>query len=114
MAVACDSVGTHSMQRLVEIVCEDAEKIVILNSIERDIERLAFHHKGNYVLLTIIGIMRGEILTMIVDRMLPKFPHLMLDQLGICLVNKAIMLVTDQAQIKQVIQILADHIVPTI
>jgi len=26
---------------------------------------------------------------MIVDKMLPKFPQLMLDQLGICLLNKA-------------------------
>jgi len=72
--VACDPVGTHSMQRLVEIVCEDSEKIVIVNSISKDVERLAFHHKGNYVLLTIIGIMRGEILSMIIDKMLPKFP----------------------------------------
>jgi hypothetical protein len=67
------------MQRLVEIVCEEEEKLVIFNSIERDIERLAFHHKGNYVLLTIIGIMRGDILTLIVDKLLAKFPQLMLD-----------------------------------
>ncbi len=79
VSVACDSVGTHSMQRLVEIVCEDSEKIVIYNAICKDVERLAFHHKGNYVLLTIIGIMRGEVLNMIIDKMLSKFPNLMLD-----------------------------------
>ena len=62
------------MQRLVEIVCEDQEKQVIFNSIAHEIERLAFHHKGNYVLLTIIGVMRGELLNDIVRRMLPKFP----------------------------------------
>jgi len=79
VAVACDSVGTHSMQRLVEIVCEDSEKIVIFNAICKDVERLAFHHKGNYVLLTIIGIMRGELLSLIIEKMIPKFPQLMLD-----------------------------------
>lgn len=79
MTVACDNIGTHSMQRLVEIVCEDSEKIMIYNSICNDIERLAFHHKGNYVLLTIIGIMKGEILTLIIDKLLDKFPQLMLD-----------------------------------
>ena len=95
MTVACDSVGTHSTQRLVEILCEESEKIVIFNAINKDVERLAFHHKGNYVLLTIIGIMRGEVLSMIIDKMLPKFPQLMVDQLGICLVNKAMTLTTD-------------------
>jgi|LauGreDrversion4_2_1035121.scaffolds.fasta_scaffold185295_1 hypothetical protein len=74
VSVSCDSVGTHSMQRLVEIICEDAERIVIYNSISKDIERMAFHHKGNYVLLTIIGIMRGELLTLIIEKLLPKFP----------------------------------------
>ena len=114
MTVACDPVGTHSLQRLVEIVCEDSEKIVIVNAISKDVERLAFHHKGNYVLLTIIGIMRGEILSMIIDKMLAKFPQLMVDQLGICLVNKAMTLTTDQAQIDAIIKLLADHLVTTI
>jgi hypothetical protein len=50
-----------------EIVCEDSEKILIYNAICNDVERLAFHHKGNYVLLTILGIMRGDILTKIID-----------------------------------------------
>lgn len=85
------------MQRLMEIVCEDSEKILIYNAICNDVERLAFHHKGNYVLLTILGIVRGEILTMIIDKMLPKFSHLMLDQLGICLANKAMTMATDKS-----------------
>ena len=54
------------MQRLVEIVCEDQEKNIIFSAIQNDIERLAFHHKGHYVLLTIISIMRGELLTKII------------------------------------------------
>lgn len=95
VTVACDSVGTHSMQRFVEIVCEDAEKILIFNAICKDVERLAFHHKGNYALLSIIGIMRGELLSLIIEKLVPKFPQLMLDQLGICLVNKAIKLTTE-------------------
>jgi len=55
------------MQRFVESVCEEAEKTVIFNSIINDVEYLAFHPKGNYVLLTIIGIMRGSLLTLIVE-----------------------------------------------
>ena len=73
VSVACDSAGTHSMQRLMEIVCEDSEKILIYNAICNDVERLAFHHKGNYVLLAIIGIVRGDMLTIIIDKLLPKF-----------------------------------------
>ncbi len=67
------------MQRLIESIVEDSEKILIYNSICNDVERLAFHHKGNYVLLSLLGIVRGDILTMIIDKMLPKFSQLMLD-----------------------------------
>jgi hypothetical protein len=38
----------------------------------------------------------------------------MLDQLGICIVNKAMQIATDEEQIKKIIIILSDHIVPTI
>ena len=103
------------MQRLVEIVCEDAEKLVIFNSIVNDVERLAFHHKGNYVLLTLLSVLKGSVLlTEIVERLMPRLPQLTLDQLGICLVNKAIVLVSDQKQIAAIIQILADHLAATI
>jgi len=115
VSVACDSVGTHSMQRLVEQVCEDSEKLVIFNSIVNDVERLAFHHKGNYVLLTLLSMLKGtELLTEVVDRLLPRFPQMTLDQLGICLVNKAIVLVFEESQIAAIIAILAEHIVATI
>jgi len=79
VTVSCDVVGTHSMQRLVETVSKDDEKIVIYNAIAADVDRLAFHHKGNYVLLAIIGIVSGDILTMIIESMLPRLPQLMLD-----------------------------------
>ena len=75
MVVACDSVGTHSMQRLVEQVCEDSEKLVIFNSIINEVERLAFHHKGNYVLLTLLSMLKGtDLLTEVVERLMPRFP----------------------------------------
>ncbi len=79
VTVSCDNIGTHSMQRLVEIVSEEPEKIVIYNAIQEDIERLAFHHKGNYVLLAVITVIKGQTLTLIVNKLLPRFPQLILD-----------------------------------
>lgn len=73
VAVSCDPVGTHSMQRLVEIVCEESEKTVIFNAIHSQIIDMAFHPKGNYVLLTILTIMKGDLLRYIIDTLLPKF-----------------------------------------
>jgi hypothetical protein len=55
-----------------------------------------------------------ELLTEVVDRLLPRFPQMTLDQLGICLVNKAIVLVFEENQISAIIAILAEHIVATI
>ncbi len=62
MTVSCNLVGTHSIQRLVETVNDDRERTIIFNSIMNDIEHMAFHHKGNYALASIIGVMNNEIL----------------------------------------------------
>jgi hypothetical protein len=48
--VSCHDVGTHSMQRLLEIVNLSEEKAVIFNAMKIDIEMMALHVKGNYVL----------------------------------------------------------------
>ena len=71
--VACDNVGTHSMQRLVEIVCEESEKQVVFDSIYGKVGNMAFHQKGNYVLLTILNIMKGENLNTIIQELIPSF-----------------------------------------
>ena len=35
--VSCDNVGTHSMQRLIEILCEESEKTIIFNAIYKHV-----------------------------------------------------------------------------
>jgi len=48
--VSCHDVGTHSMQRLLEVVTMPEEKDVIFNALRSDIEMMAKHPNGNYVL----------------------------------------------------------------
>lgn len=69
--VSCDNVGTHSMQRLVEIVCEENEKLVIFNSISEHIEEMARDRKGNYVLLAILNILKEPELKIVIGKLLP-------------------------------------------
>jgi hypothetical protein len=38
------------MQRLIEMVNMEEEKEVIFEAIKEEIVKIAFHHKGNYVL----------------------------------------------------------------
>jgi hypothetical protein len=52
--ISCDANGTHSMQRIIELVSEDTEKMIIFNAISKRILHLAFHAKGNYVLLGVL------------------------------------------------------------
>lgn len=77
--VSCDNVGTHSMQRLVEIVCEESEKMVIFNSIAEHIEDMARHPKGNYVLLAILGILKKQELQFVIEKLLPILYELSAD-----------------------------------
>ena len=50
------------MQRLIEIICEETEKAKIYHAIYKDIQMMALHPKGNYVLLTILNIIKGDML----------------------------------------------------
>ena len=41
--VSCDKVGTHSMQRFVEIINRTEEKEIIFNAIKEEVVYMAFH-----------------------------------------------------------------------
>ena len=41
--VSCDEVGTHSIQRFVELINQDKEKKLIFETIQPEIVNLAFH-----------------------------------------------------------------------
>lgn len=56
--VSCSVVGTHSMQRLVEVLCQIDEKTLVYESLLEHIESLAFDPKGNYVLISVMQILK--------------------------------------------------------
>jgi len=48
------------MQRLIETLCQDEEKKIVFQSIEPDIEILAYDSKGNYVLTSVMNLLKDE------------------------------------------------------
>jgi hypothetical protein len=81
------------MQRLVEILCEPKELEVVFQAIRPDVELLASHPKGNYVLTSLLSIFSNSAspcLPELLDRLLSLLPDLINDPLGICVVNKLI------------------------
>jgi hypothetical protein len=81
------------MQRLVEILCEPKELQVVFQAIRPDVELLASHPKGNYVLTSLLSIFSNSAspcLPELLDRLLSQLPDLINDPLGICVVNKLI------------------------
>lgn len=92
VTVSCDEVGTHPMQRLIEMINLDEERECVFHAIKGDIVNMAFHHKGNYVLLLTLQALRGEQLSYVIDHLLDQVYPLALDQYGICIVNKIIQL----------------------
>ncbi len=83
------------MQRLIETVCQEEEKKLIFQSIKNDIETLAYDAKGNYVLISIMTLLKDDqscsaYLNEIIERLFPEIPNLINDMMGICVVNKVI------------------------
>lgn len=54
--VSCHSVGTHSMQRLLEILTSPQEKEVVFNSTKDHFQEMARHNNGNYVLASFFNL----------------------------------------------------------
>lgn len=77
--VSCDEVGTHPMQRFVEMINLDEERECIFMAIKDDIVNMAFHHKGNYVLLLTLHSLRGAHLNYIIENLMDHIYSLALD-----------------------------------
>ena len=58
--MSCSAVGTHPMQRFVEMIHEEEEKKLLFNIIKDDIVYMAYHPKGNFVLLSVLQIFKGS------------------------------------------------------
>ena len=66
---------------------------MVFEAIRPDVEHLASHPKGNYVLTSLLSIFKNSAfpyLPELLDRLLPQLPGLINDPLGICVVNKLI------------------------
>lgn len=59
------------MQRLVEMICEENERLVIFNAISERIEEMARHSKGNFVLLSTLNILREQELNIAIEKLIP-------------------------------------------
>jgi len=80
------------MQRMLEMVSLDEECKIVYESIKPNIEVLSFHIKGNYVLISSLQVIKNENLNDIIDEIVKYFNSLVLDQYGICIINKVIQL----------------------
>ena len=61
---------------------------------------MAFHPKGNYVLMLALQIMKDDHLEFFIKELMPYVADLAVCQLGICIVNKVIALAQNQDHIK--------------
>eukprot|EP00347_Sterkiella_histriomuscorum_P024490 403330933 len=112
--VSCHVVGTHSMQRLLEIITLPEEKQVIFNAIHPQIETMALHVFGNYVLALAFSVLDQPQIEIIIERLIPLFYQLTLDKSGICIANKMITQTKNPVYIQSIVQILCDKLVQII
>ena len=66
---------------------------MVFQAIRPDVELLASHPKGNYVLTALLSIFNNSAspcLPELLDRLLVQLPSLINDPLGVCVVNKLI------------------------
>ena len=110
--VSCDRVGTLSMQRLLENVCDEQEKQEVFECVYDKCQFLAQHQNGNYTLLAILSIpnQRQENLYVMIKELLPYFFEMTQEQNGVCIINKMIQISSDQDQIIEMVLILSDRI----
>lgn len=86
--------GTHSVQRLLEVLCQPLEKKLVYESIIDKITDLAYDVNGSFVLTALLPFFNsGDSRSFhdeILERLLPLLSDVIYDQLGVCIVNKMI------------------------
>lgn len=110
MKVACDEVGTHPMQRFVEMINREDEREVIFNAIKSEVVHLAFHPKGNYVLTPILKTLKGQMLEETINPLIEHVEKLAIDSYGICILNQIIELTKNISNIHKIVEQLAANI----
>ena len=58
--VVCSDVGTHPMQRMIEMISTDEERELVIKYIKKTFKELMLHAKGNYAILAAIDILKTK------------------------------------------------------
>ncbi|CDW83480.1 rna-binding protein [Stylonychia lemnae] len=112
--VSNHDVGTHSIQRLLEVVTQPEEKEVIFNAIKMEIEMMAHHLNGNYVLALALSILEQPHIEHIVEVLIPHIYDLSVNKQGICIVNKMITHTQVASNIQKIVEILSENLIQII
>ena len=112
--VICSDVGTHPMQRMIEMISTQEEKDLVFKYIKKDIPMLTMHPKGNYALLAIISIQQPQQMEIVAHEMLPNIVEYCLNQQAVCVVNKVFQEINDMELRQQFLTILDDHFIELI
>lgn len=108
--VSCDEIGTHPMQRFVEMINRDEEREVIFQAIKDNLPHLSFHPKGNYVLILALEIISKENFDNSVELLLDQVEQLSFNKYGICLLNKIMKLTSNDSHKRAIVDILSKNI----
>lgn len=83
---------------------------MVFNCIKNDIRKLAHDAKGNYVLIKIIEIMRGEKFDFITEHILPDTLLLVLDEKGVCIINKILELTNNEHHVRIIAKVFNENL----
>ena len=93
------------------MVSLDEEREIVYHSIKSDIKELAFHQKGNYVLISCLLILKPDHFKQVIEEIMEYFHELVMDQYGICIINKIIALASEQQHKERIIELLNENII---
>ena len=88
---SCDSVGTFTIQTIIEHVGSKSEKIIIASAIKENVKELSFDPFGTYVLERLLTYFEEEYISFIYSYIIDHFTELACDNNGIVVVKKIIM-----------------------
>ena len=88
---SCDSVGTFTIQTIIEHVGSKSEKIIIASAIKDNVKELSFDPFGTYVLERLLTYFEEEYISFIYSYIIDNFTELACDNNGIVVIKKIIM-----------------------
>lgn len=111
VSIASHSCGTHALQRFLDMISQEEERVIIIQSVIKSVHEMAMDHEATHVLQKIIAEFKDDDVKELIQKLISNLVMLTQNAYGICVVKRVIEKIGPSEEMKQIIELIASHLI---